>query len=285
MSQPNELREFLRSRRARLTPRDVGLPARPGSRRVTGLRREELALVAGVSVDYYTRLEQGRAGNVSDQILDALADAMRLDTLERRHLFDLVRSPPSPTAPPPARPAYARPALRMMIDELDPTPAILLNPRLDVVAINRMGKILIDDFDAMPRGERNFVRWMFGDPKARSVYRDWDEIAGEAVAILRTSAGRDANDPLLTRLIDDLTARSPEFARHWADYRVFQHTFGTQRFHHPAVGTMTLNYESLVPLAEPDLSLTIYTAATGSPSAEKLRFLAGCEKGHPAPSA
>jgi transcriptional regulator with XRE-family HTH domain len=270
MTQLDELREFLRSRRARLTPADVDLPVREGCRRVHGLRREELALLAGVSVDYYARLEQGRARNVSEQVLDAVADALRLDTLERRHLYDLVRAAPQRRSAP-SRP---RLALRTTIDALDPVPAFVTGRYLDIVAINRMAAILIDDFDAMPPGERNIVRWMFLSPRARQVYPDWDEIASQMVAALRVAAGQDSNAPALSRMVDDLSARSPEFVRHWADYRVFQHTYGTKRYHHEAVGIVTVNYETLLLPADPGLSLIIYSADPGSPSEEKLRILA-----------
>ncbi|TCN39715.1 helix-turn-helix protein [Kribbella orskensis] len=266
----NELGEFLRSRRARLTPPEVGLPWRSGSRSVSGLRREEIALVAGVSADYYTRLEQGRARNVSAQVLTAVADALRLDQLERQHLTDLVKPTGRPDQP---RPPKARPAIRMMLDALDPVPAVVHGPRLEVLAINRMGKVLIDDFDAMPAAERNMARWMFLNPKAREVYPDWPEIAAQMVAILRAAARPDASDPLLAALVGDLTTRSDEFARFWADYKVFKHTHGTKTFHHEAVGDLRINYESLVPAADPDLSLIIYSAATGSPSEEKLKLL------------
>ncbi len=261
MTQPEGLREFLRSRRARLTPPEVGLPWREG-RRVAGLRREELALLAGVSADYYTRLEQGRAPNVSDQVLTAVADALRLDELERRHLFSLVRPAAAMAVP------RARLPLRMMLDALDPVPAVVHGPRLEVVAINRMGKVLIDDFDGVAPAERNMIRWMFRNPKARKVYPDWPEIAAQMVAILRQVV------PQGDDLVDALSAESAEFTRMWADYRVFQHTHGTKRFFHEAVGEMTINYESLVPPADPQLSVIVYSAATGSPSADKLRLLA-----------
>jgi transcriptional regulator with XRE-family HTH domain len=268
----SELGEFLRSRRARLTPPDVGLPWRSGSRRVSGLRREEIALLAGVSVDYYTRLEQGRARNVSGQVLSAVADALRLDQIERQHLVDLVKPSAAP-GPSGFRPPRARAAIRMMLDALDPVPAVVHGPRLEVVAINRMGKILIDDFDAMPAADRNMAKWMFLNPKAREVYPDWPEIAAQMVAILRAAAAPDAADPSLTNVVGELSTRSEEFARFWADYRVYKHTHGTKRFHHDAVGEMTINYESLIPAADPDLSLIVYTAATGSPSEEKLKLL------------
>ncbi|MFD9741700.1 helix-turn-helix transcriptional regulator [Umezawaea sp. NPDC059074] len=270
MTQPSELREFLRSRRARLTPDDVGLPWRAGSRRVAGLRREELALLAGVSVDYYNRLEQGRARNVSDQVLSAVADALRLDELERAHLFELVKPSGGRVG---VRSVRARPAVRMMIEALDPTPAVVHGPRLEVVAINRMGTVLIDDFPAMPVGERNMARWMFLNPKARVVYPDWAVIAEQMVAILRVAGGRDSADPVLGALVAELSAASEEFARYWADYRVFRHTHGSKRFYHEAVGVMAINYETLVPPTDPGMSLILYTADTGSPSEEKLKIL------------
>lgn len=264
-----ELSDFLRSRRTRLTPADVGLPWNNDSRRVQGLRREEVAVLAGVSADYYTRLEQGRARNVSEQVLAAVADALRLDELERKHLYDLAR-PRTVTA---GKAPKARVAVQMMLAALDPVPAIIHGPRLEVVAINRMGSVLIDDFDAMPVAERNMARWMFLNPKARRVYPGWEDVAPQMVAILRAAISPGAPDPALTRLVDGLRSESPEFARFWTEYRIFQHTHGTKRFHHDAVGEMEINYESLVPPGDPDLSLIIYTAATGSPSDEKLKLL------------
>ncbi|MFG2480784.1 helix-turn-helix domain-containing protein [Streptomyces fagopyri] len=274
----SELSDFLRSRRAALTPQDVGLPWPSGARRVKGLRREELALLAGVSADYYTRLEQGRAKNVSAQVLSAVADALRLTELERRHLFSMAQPGLVPADPHRTPALKARPAVRMMIDALDPTPAVLHGPRLEVIASNRMGKVLIDDFDAMPLAERNLVRWMFLDPRARAVYLDWEEIAAQMVAVLRVAAGEEP-DPALAELVGELTAHSDDFARVWAEYRVFQHTYGTKRFHHEAVGTMTINYESLALPADPGLSLLVYTADTGSPSEEKLRILSSWATG------
>ncbi|MEV6415238.1 helix-turn-helix transcriptional regulator [Kribbella sp. NPDC051718] len=267
-----ELSDFLRSRRAQLTPPDVGLPWNGDSRRVNGLRREEVAVLAGVSADYYTRLEQGRARNVSEQVLAAVADALRLDDLERRHLYDLARpatgGPEAGTKVP-----KARVATQMMLAALDPVPAIIHGPRLEVVAINRMGSVLIDDFDSMPAAERNMARWMFLNPKARIVYPDWAEVAAQMVAILRAAVKPRTPDAALTRLVDGLRAESAEFDRCWSEYKVFQHTHGTKRFHHDAVGEMEINYESLVPPGDPQLSLIIYTAATGSPSEEKVKLL------------
>ena len=265
----DELSEFLKSRRARLTPADVGLTVQRNGRRVAGLRREELALVAGVSADYYARLEQGRATNVSDQVLDAVAGALRLDELERRHLADLVR-PPRRTADDQPR---VRPALRAMITALDPTPAVLHGPRLEVLALNRAASVLIDDFGAMPEPERNMVRWMFVDPKAREVYPDWPDIARQLVAILRVAGGRDATDDRLSALVDELSGISGDFTRFWAERDLFQHTHGPKRFHHEAVGTFTVNYETMHLPADTGLSLILYTAEPGSASEAKLREL------------
>ena len=238
---------------------------------MAGLRREEIALLAGVSADYYARLEQGRAANVSDQVVGAVAEALRLDDLERRHLAVLLK--PARDASTDQQPGI-RPALRSMIAALDPVPAILNSPRLDVLAINRAGSRLIDDFAAMAPPERNIVRWMFLNPKARSVYLDWADIATQLVASLRVAGGRDPDDHRLAALVDELSTRSTEFASFWAEHRIFQHTYGPKRFHHEAVGTMTLNYETMYLPADAGLSLVLYTADPGSPSAEKLARMA-----------
>ncbi|MBJ7340321.1 helix-turn-helix transcriptional regulator [Mycolicibacterium sp.] len=265
-----ELGEFLRSRRARLTPAEVGLTATRNGRRVAGLRREELASLAGVSPDYYARLEQGRATNVSAQVLDAVSAALRLDALERNHLMALIR----PTESTPEVPRV-RPALRAMVTALDPVPAVLHGPRLEVLACNGAAARLIDDFAAMPVAERNMVRWMFLDPTARRVYPDWADVAAQMVAILRVAEGRAAADATLVRLVGELSARSPEFAAQWSARELFQHTYGPKRFHHDAVGTMTLNYETMHLPADRGLSLILYTAPAGSPSEAKLRELIG----------
>ncbi|PZG18238.1 helix-turn-helix transcriptional regulator [Nonomuraea aridisoli] len=275
MRQPEELREFLRSRRARVTPRDVGLPWRADGRRVAGLRREELALAAGVSVDYYTRMEQGRVGNVSDQVLDAVASVLRLTSEERRHLRELVNgrreAPARSPGPSPIRP---RAALREMLAMLDPVPALLMTEVLDIVAINRMGTVLMTDFTAMPLSERNEIRWLFLDPHAREVFADWEETAIETTAWLRGALGRAGASTRPRELVEELTARSADFVRFWAEHRVTYCTYGVKRFHHPEVGTMALHWESFAPTADPDLYLVMYTAPTGSPSEERLTALA-----------
>lgn len=224
-------------------------------------------MLAGVSADYYARLEQGRATNVSEQVLVAVADALRLNDVERRHLTALVRGPERETG----QSVRVRAALRSTINALA-VPAILHGPLFEVLALNKAAGRLIDDFEAMPTAERNMARWMFLDAKARAVYVDWEEIAAQTVAVLR-AAGAGGARPRLHELCAELTSRSDQFAKFWADHRVFQHTYGPKRFHHPAVGTMTLNYETMHPPADPGLSLVLYTADVGSPSEAKLREL------------
>lgn len=281
---PSELGEFLRSRRARLRPEQVRLPMGSASRRVPGLRREELALLAGVSVDYYSRLEQGRAKNVSPEVLDAIAAALMLDPYERQHLQDLAHTSRKVARTDPGPPAQARPALRMMLDALDPVPVLIHNTRLDVVAINRMGKVLLDDFDAMPWRDRNLARWMFLNPRARVVYPHWPQLAAKMVAILRTASGRGRPAVGLAELVDELAGRSEEFKQYWNDYEVYRPTNGTKLFFHEAVGVMTVNHESLTPTADQDLSLLIYTAATASPSEAKLKALSDWSEARLAPT-
>jgi hypothetical protein len=269
----NELREFLSSRRAALMPEEVGLPASMSSRRVRGLRREEVAILAGVSVDYYTKLEQGRAANISEQVLDAIENALRLDDLERRHLRSLIRptSVYTPRTPVPVG-LKARPAALTMIHAMT-VPAVIHGPRLEVLGINAAGKALIDDFDAMPVEERNMARWMFLNPRAKTVYVDWDQIAPQMVAILRAAAIPGVRDDRLEALVGELTVASPEFARFWADYRLFEHNHGVKHFYNEVVGEMKINYETLAMPGERGQTVIVYSADKGSPSEEKLQLL------------
>ena len=272
MAAREELREFLRSRRSRIAPADVGLTGH-GPRRVPGLRREELAQLAGVSVDYYTRLEQGRDINVSEEVLTAVANALRLRDDERAHLFDLAqprRQRRKSTASPPQR---VRAGIRTLVDSL-PAPAFVLGCRLDVLVANRMARALLCDFDARPRRERNHARWVFLDPAARERYLDWEEIARDNVASLRMFAGRYPDDPELSALIGELTVKSPEFASWWADHEVLRRGHGSKRYHHPVVGELTINYEALPIPDALDQTLFIYTAEPGSPSEQALQLLA-----------
>lgn len=265
MTTGDELRGFLTSRRAALSPEEVGLPSPATARRVPGLRREEVASLAGVSVHYYVKLEQGRAGNVSGQVLAAIARALRLDDVETRYLRSLLQ-PGTHPAPAPPR---ARPALRSMIGALD-VPAVIHGPHLEVLAINHAGKALLDDFEAMPPADRNTAKWMFLSPRARVVYRDWARIAADVVAVLRAGPADDA----VARLVGELRTRSPEFAELWAEHRVAEHQHGVKRFFHEAVGDLTLNWQTLHLPDSQGQSVIVYSADTGSPSEEKLRLLA-----------
>lgn len=273
MTTPSTLREFLSSRRAAIDPESLGLPASATQRRSRGLRREEVAALAGVSVHYYARLEQGRVGNVSEEVLTAIANALRLDTLELEHLRALVgatRPQRRASRPVAVRP---RPALGALIDALDPVPAFLQGPRMDVLAINRAASILLADFNAMPAGRRNIARWMFQDPEARIRFPRWEEVAAGTAAALRAARDPRMADEALEALVGELSVSSPEFARYWADYRLFQHTHGTKVFYHQSVGELTIHYETLAVGESDGLSITTYTADVGSASDERLGLL------------
>jgi transcriptional regulator with XRE-family HTH domain len=267
-----ELREFLRSRRARITPEEAGLRPQPGARRVPGLRREEVALLAGVSVDYYVRLERGRNINVSETVLDALARALNLDDIERGHLFALAR--PVRTQRRSIPPQRVRPGLYRVLDSLADIPAMVVGRRLDVLASNRMARALITDFEAMPSWDRNMARYLFLDPRARELYLDWAAGARSAVSALHLYAGRHPHDPQLAKLVGELSVRDEDFRRWWADHDVFRHTFGTKRMRHPVVGELTLDYEALTDTEDPEQWLGLHTAEPGSPSEQGLRLLA-----------
>ncbi|MCE3555694.1 helix-turn-helix transcriptional regulator [Pseudonocardia sp. RS11V-5] len=271
-----EIREFLVSRRAKVTPEQVGLPAGGGTRRVPGLRREEVAVLAGVSTDWYVRLEKGHISGVSDDVLDAVARALQLDEAERAHLFDLAR------AARPARPgqqrrrgkAQLRPSVARIVDSMTTTAAFVRNGRLDLLAINALGRALYSPVFDAPARPANLARFNFLDPRARDFYPDWDDAAHTSVALLHTEAGRDPHDRDLTDLVGELATRSPEFRTLWAGHDVRLHNTGTKKFHHPVVGRLELTYEGMALPADPGLTLTAYTAEPGSPSEDALRLLA-----------
>jgi transcriptional regulator with XRE-family HTH domain len=269
-----ELGDFLRTRRARVRPEDAGLriSSHPPRRRVPGLRREELALLAGVSVDYYVRLEQGRAGHPSESVLEALARALQLDETEQAHLHELAR-PPRPRRRRRRRPRV-RPELRRLLERMDGIPAFVLGPRMDVLAWNPLAAAMMGDFGALAPHHRNIPRHVFLDPGSRRLYPEWKQIARETVAYLRMEAGRDPDDAELAELVGELSLASPEFARWWADHDVYEKTHGTKRIDHPEVGEMTLHYETLVLPDQPGQTLVTYTAEPGSPSDTALRLLA-----------
>ncbi|BDZ41810.1 transcriptional regulator [Paraoerskovia sediminicola] len=279
-----ETREFLASRRARITPDQAGLPAYGGNRRVPGLRREEVAMLAGVSVDYYTRLERGNLGGASEEVLEALAEALQLDEAERGHLFDLARTAnASGAARSRAKRAPAatlRPAVQRILDALVDVPAFVRNGRLDVLGANALGEALYspvyDSPERVANKPVNTARFNFLDPSAaREFWGDKAErIARDSVAILRSEAGKNPYDKHLTALVGELSTRSEDFRRLWASHDVRFHRTGTKVFHHPGVGRIELDYEALVLPADPGLQLNVYTATPGSPSDDGLKLLA-----------
>ncbi|MCF3965097.1 helix-turn-helix transcriptional regulator [Streptomyces fuscigenes] len=276
MDQNAELRDFLRSRRARLSPGAAGIVPGGGARRVPGLRREEVARLAGVSTDYYTRLEQGRHPHVSEGVLDAVAGALRLDDVERDYLVGLVR----PRSPRPGRrrgavPQRVRPEVHGMLEVLGQvTPAVVTNHRQDVLASNGLARALFTDFDARAHRERNMARFILFDPSARDLFARWEEVAEVIVASLRLASGHHPDDALLNELIGEAMAKVPRAGDWWAGHRLFQCAHAPMRLHHPVVGDLDLRYESLSFPADPDHDLGLFTAAPGSPSAQALALLA-----------
>ncbi|RXS72038.1 transcriptional regulator [Streptomyces sp. TM32] len=268
-----ELGDFLRSRRARLRPEDVGLPPAGGRRRVPGLRREELAMLAGVSVSYYTRLEQGHARNASPEVWDAIARVLGLDETERAHLTRLVQPEPSPRGAPAGEPRIRR-ELVQLLDAMETVPAYLLGRRMDVLGWNRMARALLFDFAARDPRERNMARLVFLEPSSRDLFAEWENKARETVGYLRTDVGRWPDDRALTELVGELSMKSEDFSRMWADYSITDKGHGTKRLHHPLVGDLALSYETFQLPANPGLYLVTYHAEPGSPSAEALRLLA-----------
>lgn len=269
-----ELREFLTSRRARLTPDQAGLRTfGTGPRRVPGLRREEVALLAGVSVDYYTRLERGSAAGASETVLEALARALHLDDVERAHLFDLVRSQQS-TAPRRRRAQQSvRPAVQQMLDAMSGVPAFVRNERLDILAANRLGRALYSPHFASRAQPTNSARFLFLDDASRDFYVEWPRVAKDVVAMLRAEAGRDPYDRGLSDLVGELSTRSDAFRTLWAAHNVHNHTSGVKRFFHPVVGEVTVGFEAMELVADPGLTMFVYTPEPGSASEEALRLL------------
>jgi transcriptional regulator with XRE-family HTH domain len=277
MDNGNEMRDFLVSRRARITPEQAGLPAYGGNRRVAGLRREEVALLAGVSIDYYTRLERGRAHGASQSVLDGIARALHLDEAERAHLFDLARAAAAPAVPrSPRRPAGqpVRPSVRRILDSMTTTAAYVRNTRMDILAANRLGAALFAPVLTSPAQPANSARFLFLDPAAPAFYPDWERQAQDVVAVLRAEAGRSPHDRALSNLVGELSTRSENFRTWWAAHNVRFHRSGVKRFHHPAVGDLTLAFEALDLAADEGLRISAYTAEPGSPSDDALKLLA-----------
>ncbi|QUH02941.1 helix-turn-helix domain-containing protein [Saccharopolyspora erythraea] len=273
MSGNVDLSEFLRTRRARISPESVGLPERGAYRRVPGLRREEVAQLAGMSTDYYTRLEQGRQISPSDSVLDAVAAALRLDEAERVHLFDLARPKPARArrAEPPVQ--KARAGLRRFVDSFQDHAAFVLGRRTDVLATNHLCRVLLADFDAMPYSERNLTRWIVLDEAAHALYVDWEKIAAEMTAILRFDAGRHPDDTRTAELVGELTMKSERFRRWWAEHKVLERNFGQKRFHHPVVGPLTIDYQAFTMPGDEDQTLFVYLPARDRTSQDAWRLL------------
>ncbi|MFI1615558.1 helix-turn-helix transcriptional regulator [Streptomyces lydicus] len=268
-----EVGDFLRSRRARVQPEEVGLPGH-GRRRVPGLRREEVAQLAGVSVDYYIRLEQGRGSSVSDAVLDAIGRVLRLDATEQEYLRTVARPAAARrgSAAGPA-PQKVRPGLRLLLDTIEKVPAFVLGRRMDVLAWNALGDAVVG-FSQMAPAERNMPRQVFLDPRAREFYPDWPAVAAETVAHLRLDAGKHPRDRKLATLVGELSLGSADFRRLWADHQVKEKTYGAKRMLHPVAGELVLPYETLTVSGDTDQMLVVYTPEPGSQTEERVRLLA-----------
>jgi transcriptional regulator with XRE-family HTH domain len=272
----NELGEFLKTRRAKLTPRSVGLHE-GALRRVPGLRREEVARLVAISTDYYTRLEQGRI-QPSEPVLSAIARVLHLDEDQREYVFELAGKEPG-------RPhrhglQKVQPQLRRLLDDLTATPAIVLGRHMDVLAWNPLAAVLVADFGLIPEKDRNYARMIFTDPAMRKLYADWDAVARTAVAQLRRDAAHNSGDPRLTALVNELSELDPDFRRWWAEHHVAARTIGTKTLHHPIAGTLVLEWDTLTCSTDPDQQLVIWTAGPGTPTHDGLRLLASRAAGH-----
>ncbi|GAB3418368.1 helix-turn-helix transcriptional regulator [Flindersiella endophytica] len=270
-----EIREFLGSRRARLTPEQAGLPVYGGNRRVKGLRREEVAMLAGVSVDYYVRMERGNLAGASDSVLESLGRALQLDEAEQAHLFDLARkSTATPTSRRRATTKQVRPVIQQALDAITEAPAWVRNDRHDILAANRLARALLSPVLADPRRPANTARFVYLDPASRDFYLDWERVADDIAAILRSTAGRNPHDKALTELIGELSTRSETFRTRWAAHDVRFHRTGMKRMHHPVVGDLEMNFVAMEFPSDPGLTLIIYTAPPGTASADALQLLA-----------
>ncbi|MET4923116.1 helix-turn-helix transcriptional regulator [Streptomyces sp. PSRA5] len=267
----NELGEFLKARRAELSPRTVGLPDSGGPRRVPGLRREEVAQLATISTDYYTRLEQGRI-QASAPVLSALTRALHLQDDQREYLFSLAGKA-SARSPRRAR-QRVQPQLRRLLDDLTATPAVVMGRRMDILAWNALAAAMITDFGQIPEKKRNYIRLIFTDPDMRTLYSDWSTVARTCVAQLRMDAAKYPDDPRLSALVGELSVRDEQFRRWWAAHDVATLSVGTKSLQHPVAGELVLDWDTLTATTDPDQQLVIWTAEPGTPTYEGLRFLA-----------
>lgn len=277
-SPQDDIREFLTTRRARITLEQAGLPDFGGRRRVPGLRREEVALLAGMSAEYYKRLERGNAAGVSEAVLDGISRALQLDDAERSHLLDLVRAAnvgAHPRRPRPApRKGQVRPSVRQTIDAMSTVPVFVQNGRLDAIATNALGRALFSEMFRVPDVRVNAARFVFLDPRAQTFYRDWEGNTRQIVALLRREAGRSPYDRELSDLVGELSTRSDLFRKLWASHDVREHRTGTKSVHHPLVGDLDLAFESMDLASEQGLQMLVFTAEPGSPSHDGLQLLA-----------
>ncbi len=271
-----QVREFLISRRERIRPAQAGLPAYGGAnRRVKGLRREEVALLAGVSIDYYVRMERGNLAGASEAVLDGIAAALQLDEAERAHLFDLARAAqPAPPRHRRAKTSGVTDVIQQILDAITEAPAWMRNARHDMLAANRLARALYAPVLADPRRPANNARFVYLDPAAREFFADWERAADDIAAMLRSEAGSNPHDKQLVELIGELSTRSEEFRTRWAAHNVRFHRTGHKRLHHPVVGTLDLDFEAMEFPAHPGLTLLTYTAAAGTPTADSLKMLA-----------
>jgi transcriptional regulator with XRE-family HTH domain len=270
-ARPDGLGAFLKARRAELSPGAVGLPEGGGRRRAGGLRREEVAVLAAVSTDYYTRLEQGRI-RASAPVLNTLARALRLDDDQRAYAFELAGRlsdrPVRETSP------RARPLLRRLLDDLGTTPGIVLGRRMEILAWNPLAAALVTDFSRIPKKHRNYIRLLFTDPEMRRLYTDWENVAHTCVAQLRMEAARDPESPRLAALVGELAVQDGDFRQWWAAHHVATRGIGTKSLRHPVVGELTLDWGAFAAATDAEQQLVVWSAEPGTPSHDALRILA-----------
>lgn len=266
----NELGTFLKARRSELTPREVGIPEGTGTRRVSGLRREEVAQLASISTDYYTRLEQGRI-RASAAVLTGIADTLHLDEDQRTYLFRLAGKVSTRAVR--QKPQKVRPQLQRLLDDLHSIPAIVMGRRMDILAWNQLAASMMIDFGEVPETQRNYVRLLFTDPRMRGLYVDWEAVAQTAVAQLRMAAAKNPEDPRLTQVVGELSVQDAQFSQWWAARGVATLSTGRKALRHPVVGELVLDWDTLVEADDAEQSLVIWTAEPGSPTETALRRL------------
>jgi hypothetical protein len=276
MDTRDEIRQFLITRRAKITPQEAGLPAYGGNRRVKGLRRHEVAMLAGVSVEYYAKLERGNLAGVSDGVLEAVARALKLDEAEREHLLDLANTANQSATRAPRRPRAQkiRPGVQRLLDGMSDVPAFVRNGRLDILAINPLGRALYAPVFDNAANRGNLARFVFFDPAATDFYPRWEDSVSTTVNLLRIEAGRDPYNRDLTDLVGELSTRSQEFRARWAEHDVHLHHSGIKYFHHPVVGELALSFEAMPLPADPGLTLTALSAEAATAAHDGLKLLA-----------